>query len=205
MKLGLERSWGGRGTLNRLLFVTNNRDKFREVELIANEYGIEVEQAGIDKLEIQSEDLVKIAKVAAFNAYLELGEPVLVEDAGLFVNALNGFPGPYSSFVYKTIGCKGLLKLLEGVYDRSAFFRSAAVLIHEPYVLTSIGEAHGCIAREARGVKGFGFDPIFVPEGADRTFGEMDVEEKNRYSHRGRSISKVFKQLLTLIYGKNIE
>lgn len=191
--------------LNRIFFVTNNKNKFIEVSSIAERYGIIVEQAKISKLEVQSEDLLKIAKIAAFNAYMELGEPVLVEDAGLFVKALNGFPGPYSSFVYRTIGCKGLLKLLEGVNDRSAYFMSASVLIYEPYVLTSIGEVHGKIIHEPRGTKGFGFDPIFVPEGCSKTFGEMDVEEKNTYSHRARSVGKVFKQLLSLIYGKNVE
>jgi XTP/dITP diphosphohydrolase len=185
----------GINTLAKIYFATSNKHKYVEVKSIAEKYGVHIEQLSGEKLEIQSSDLLNIAKTAALYVYMRFNKPVLVEDAGLFIEALNGFPGPYSSYVYKTLGIKGVLKLLEGVENRRACFRSAAVLVYEPYIISSIGEACGTIIDKPRGSKGFGFDPIFVPEGSSRTFGEMDIDEKNKYSHRARSVDKVFKTL----------
>lgn len=187
--------------LNEIIFVTDNQSKIREVEPIARRYGYKIIQAKIPKLEVQSEDLTRIAKTAALVAYSMVNKPLFVEDAGLFIEALNGFPGPYSSYVYKTLGCKGLLKLLEGSENRSACFRSVVALIYEPYLIVESGESCGYICWEPRGSGGFGFDPIFVPHGSDKTFAEMDIEEKNKYSHRGRAIDKAFKRLLSLLNG----
>jgi len=185
---------------NRIIFVTSNKHKYMEALPIARRYGFELEQYSGLKFEIQSDDLLEIAKFAALNSYMLLQKPVLVEDAGLYVVDLNGFPGPYSSYVYRTIGCEGVLKLMEKAVDRRAFFRSAAVLIHEPYIITHVAEVHGYIAEKPRGDKGFGFDPIFIPEGSDKTFGEMDVDEKNKYSHRARSVDHVFRELETKLF-----
>lgn len=178
-----------------ICFATGNAHKYAEAEAVAREYGITLKQCPGVKREIQSDSLEEVAKHAALTAYMELGQPVLVEDAGLFVKALNGFPGPYSSYVYKTIGWKGLLKLMKDVEDRSACFKSVAVLVYEPFLITGVGEVCGAVATEARGVKGFGFDPVFIPEGYSVTFAEMDVVEKNMVSHRARALRSVFKTL----------
>jgi XTP/dITP diphosphohydrolase len=178
-----------------ICFATGNRHKYAEAEAIARERGVILKQCPGVKREIQSDSLEEVAKHAALTAYMELGVPVLVEDAGLFIKALNGFPGPYSSYVYKTIGYAGLLKLMEGVEDRSACFKSVAVLVYEPFLITGVGEVCGTVAYEARGVEGFGFDPVFIPDGYDKTFAEMSVEEKNRVSHRARALRSVFKTL----------
>ena len=114
----------------------------------------------------------------------------MVEDAGLFIEALKGFPGPYSSYVYKTLGVQGILKLMEGVKRREAYFLSAIAYAEpglEPKVF--LGKVEGFIVPEARGSKGFGFDPIFQPKGSEKTFAEMGVEEKNRFSHRAKALS----------------
>jgi XTP/dITP diphosphohydrolase len=182
-------------TLNKIYFITSNKHKFLEVKDIAEKYDFHIEQLPGEKLEIQSNNLLDIARTAALYAYLRLGKPVLVEDAGLFIEKLNGFPGPYSSYVYKTLGLDGVLKLLEGIEDRRACFRSASVLVYEPYIISAIGEVCGTIIEEPRGSRGFGFDPIFIPEGSNKTFAEMNVEEKNRYSHRAKAVDKVFKTL----------
>ncbi|MGB9827424.1 MAG: non-canonical purine NTP pyrophosphatase, partial [Thermosphaera sp.] len=81
------------------------------------------------------------------------------------------------------------------VEDRSACFESVAVLVYEPFLITGVGEVCGVLATEARGVKGFGFDPVFIPEGYSVTFAEMDVVEKNMVSHRARALRSVFKTL----------
>lgn len=188
--------------MNEIYFLTNNKHKFLEVKTIADKYGFKIIQYNGEKIEIQSEDLLEIAKTAAFYAYLKLRKPVLVEDAGLFIEALKGFPGPYSSYIFKTIGCTGILELMKNIRNRKAVFRSASVLIYEPYILSSQAEIYGIIAYEVRGDKGFGFDPIFIPEGSNKTFGEMSIEEKNKYSHRARSIEYIFAKL-KLLLGEN--
>jgi len=182
---------GGRSL--RFVVVTRNPGKAREFEKIFSERGLRFRVEPMETPEIQSEDLREVAGKSALYAYDVLREPVMVEDAGLFIEALNGFPGPFSSYVYKTIGVEGILKLMRDVEDRRARFISVIAFyspITEP-VKFFTGEVEGYISEEVRGSKGFGFDPIFVPaEGDGRTFGEMEVEEKNRFSHRARAARK---------------
>lgn len=174
--------------------------KYEEVKPIAESYGIALEVCSDIKLEVQSDRLEDIAVKSAMIIYAISGKPVLVEDAGLFIEALNGFPGPYSSYVYKTIGIKGVLKLLNGVSNRRAYFKSASAIAFHKGVLLATGIVYGQIALEPRGSKGFGFDPIFIPEGAEKTFAEMSVEEKNSISHRAQSVRKVFELFIKSIY-----
>ncbi|KXA90596.1 hypothetical protein AKJ37_01430 [candidate division MSBL1 archaeon SCGC-AAA259I09] len=176
-----------------LIFVTSNQHKFEEARTLAEEYEIEIEQRDVPYIEIQTDNLADIVKPGAQQAYRMSGAPCFVEDAGLFINALNGFPGPYSSYVFKTLGNQGILRLLEGVDDRRAEFRSAL-----GYCGNSIkvfeGKVKGTIAKEERGSKGFGYDPIFIPDmGGEGTFAEMSMEMKNALSHRANSIEKFVK------------
>jgi len=178
--------------LIRLLFITKNRHKVIEAQISIEQVGlgkfINLELLEIPKLEIQSDDLKEIAIFAARNVYKRLEErkAIVVEDAGLFIESLNGFPGPYSNYVYRTIGIKGILKLLKGIDNRRAEFVSVIVVIHPEFgEMVFEGKAQGYIAYEAKGDKGFGFDPIFIPKGHSKTFAEMNIEEKCRYSHRG--------------------
>ncbi|WFO76318.1 XTP/dITP diphosphatase [Desulfurococcaceae archaeon MEX13E-LK6-19] len=179
--------------------MTSNKHKFNEVAVIAEKLGICLEMLPGKKIEIQSSSLMDIAFYSALENYKEFRKPILVEDAGLFIEALNGFPGPYSSYVYKTIGVKGILKLMEGIENRRAYFSSAVVLIHEPYLIKCEERVYGYISNEPRGTGGFGFDPIFVPEGDTRTFAEMSIDEKNKYSHRAKAVSKAFNKLISLL------
>ncbi|MFX0161858.1 MAG: XTP/dITP diphosphatase [Candidatus Hodarchaeota archaeon] len=178
---------------NKLLFATSNIGKFREAVKVLEKYGLEIEMAQIKRFEIQSDDLVEIAKISALFALEEVKNPVIVEDAGLFIEALNLFPGPYSSYVYKTIRLDGILKLMENVKNRQAYFMSAiAYCKSESEVKIFKGRVDGTIIHEKRGEKGFGFDPIFCPkEGDGRTFAEMSTEEKSMLSHRGKSFKKL--------------
>lgn len=175
----------------RIYFATGNEGKFREAEEVLSRYGIEVEMVDLDYPEIQSDSLEEIAVGGVRWCVERLMEPVFVEDSGLFVDALNGFPGPYSAYVFDTIGNEGILKLMEGVEDRSARFLSV-VAFCEPggKPVTFTGEVRGRIAEEERGEEGFGFDPIFVPEGDRRTFAEMGVQEKCKISHRTRALER---------------
>ena len=141
------------------------------------------------------EDLEYIAVSSAILIYSITRKPIIVEDAGLFIKALNGFPGPFSNYVFKTIGINGILKLMNGINLRDATFKSVMVYYDGRSMLVSRGECKGFIAYCARGNKGFGFDPIFIPEGETRTFAEMEVYEKNRLSHRGKAARNLALQI----------
>lgn len=146
----------------------------------------------MEYLEIQSDTVEEVARRGAKEACNMTGAPCFVEDSGLFIQALRGFPGPYSNFVFRTIGNQGILKLMAGETMRRARFMSA-VGYCEPGggPLAFTGSVEGRIAEEIRGSHGFGYDPIFIPEEGDgRTFGEMAMEEKNLLSHRGRAIKR---------------
>ncbi|MEW6592169.1 MAG: XTP/dITP diphosphatase [Candidatus Hadarchaeota archaeon] len=181
-----------------LVFVTSNPHKFEEVQEIAARQGVEVTRSQIPYIEIQSDSLEEIVQVGAQQASALFRAPCFVEDAGLFVDALKGFPGPYSKYAFMTIGNQGLLKLLDGVPDRGAEFRSA-VGYCAPGGKTSVfsGKVRGTITTSPRGLKGFGFDPIFSPEGENLTFGEMSTAEKNKFSHRARAVEEFIRWFKT--------
>ena len=177
-----------------IYFATGNKGKFAEATHIAKTFGITLKRMKTEKTEIQSDELEAIASFAAKCASETARHSVIAEDAGLFVNGLRGFPGPYSAYVFKTIGSDGVLNLLKGATDRSASFRAVVSFARPrgPPICFS-GEVRGVIARRPRGSLGFGFDPIFVPTQADgRTFAEMNTLEKNLLSHRAKAFVKFF-------------
>ena len=173
-----------------LIFVTGNDHKFLEAKVLASLFGIEIVQEKTGYTEIQSDSLEEIVRRGVREVSSKLGAACFVEDAGLFVHRLGGFPGPYSKYVFLTIGNAGILRLLEGMNDRRAEFRSVVGYCEpEGDPVLFVGVCPGKISTEARGDKGFGFDPIFEPEdGGGKTFAEMDVGEKNKFSHRGRAL-----------------
>jgi len=182
-------------TIKVAFFVTGNVHKFQEACHVLSKYKIATAMLNIEAIEIQDDDLKKIAATSASDAAHRSGLPVLVEDAGLFINALNGFPGPYSNYIYRTIGTRGVLKLMERINERDAYFQSVVAFCNagektEPVCFE--GKVDGKITFEERGKQGFGFDPIFEPKeyGNEATFAEMSTEEKNRYSHRAQALRK---------------
>jgi XTP/dITP diphosphohydrolase len=176
-----------------LKFVTTNSHKFREIGEIAARYGIDLEMVDRSYPETQSHDLAEIAEEGARMCATELGKGFFVEDSGLFVDRLKGFPGPYSSYVNSTIGNAGILALLGDNEERSAFFLSIICYFDGEYHVFE-GRVDGTIAHEVRGRSGFGFDPIFIPSGAEKTFAEMGYL-KNEFSHRSRSAEIFFRSL----------
>jgi XTP/dITP diphosphohydrolase len=147
----------------------------------------DIEQKNIGYHEIQADTLEEVVAYGLNEVVARIKGPVMIEDAGLFVDALLGFPGVYSAYVQHTIGNKGLLRLMEGIDDRRASFRSIVGYV-EPGIdpVTFMGEMSGRIGFEERGCKGFGYDPIFYV--GDRSLGEMELPEKNAISHRGASM-----------------
>jgi XTP/dITP diphosphohydrolase len=164
--------------------------KFDEVRRVLAEYGLATVMLKIKTFEVQDDDVENIAKMSALSAFREVNLPVIVEDAGLFIEALNGFPGPYSSYAYRTIGVNGILKLMNGVDNRKAQFKSVVAFCNSINSVKCFhGVSNGRISEKPRGSGGFGFDPIFEPEEKPgRTFAEMSIEEKNMFSHRAKAI-----------------
>lgn len=169
-----------------LRFATTNDGKVRE----AREYLDDVEQFDYDYVEIQSDDLAEIAARGAQEAFeaSDGDAPVIVDDAGLFVDALGGFPGPYSAFVEHTLGVERVWQVVEREENQRAQFRGVVAYADGETVETFDGAVRGRIVAP-RGDGGFGYDPIFEHDGV--TFAEMDTEAKNALSHRGRALAKL--------------
>lgn len=167
--------------------VTGNLHKFGEARQALSEYNIAVGMLGkIDAVEIQDDDIENVARTSVMDAVRKSRLPVVVEDAGLFIKALNEFPGPYSSFVFRTIGNDGVLKLMRNVVDRGACFKSSVAFSspERSRPLCFSGRVEGEIVERKYGRRGFGFDPIFKPLLSKKTFAQMTIEEKNMHSHR---------------------
>ena len=174
-------------------FMTENPHKFREVKSILGTQGIQIRHLKRAKIELQDSSLEKIARHAIKTASVDHPGLLLVEDSGLFIDALRGFPGPFSSYVYETIGLKGILGLMEG-RKRSAYFQtSVAVGSTSLPTRTFTGKVRGSISRKIIGSAGFGYDPIFIPKGSRETFGQSTAEFKNKNSHRARAFLKFAK------------
>jgi XTP/dITP diphosphohydrolase len=179
--------------MRTLRFVTTNPGKVREAEkYLADVY--DVEQHDYDYTEIQSDELADIAARGAEDAYgaQDADVPVVVDDAGLFVRALDGFPGPYSSYVEDTLGVERVWRLAEDLEDRRAAFRCVVAYADGDTTETFAGAVQGTIVAP-RGDGGFGYDPIFEHDG--ETFAEMATGEKNALSHRGRALAKLADRL----------
>jgi len=173
-------------------FVTSNIHKFQEARRVLSEYKIATAKLKVGAVEIQDDSLENIAKFSALDAVKNCGLPIFVGDSGLFVEALNGFPGPYSAYVYRTVGTKGILKLMKHIENRDAYFQSViAFSSPEEQPTCFSGKVEGKISLQELGTSGFGYDPIFEPsKGNGRTFAEMTTTEKNEYSHRAEALRK---------------
>jgi XTP/dITP diphosphohydrolase len=177
----------------RAVFVTTNEHKHREVERIL---GVELERAALsprDIPEVQTLDFAEVAAHKARSAYDLLGRPpypVLVEDSGIVVGGWNGLPGALTKWFLASVGNEGLLEMLCGGDRRARAVCAVAVTDAGGEVRVFQGEVSGEIAPSPRGAGGFGWDPIFIPEGAELTYAEMG-EAKNRDSHRARAFRRV--------------
>lgn len=178
--------------MKTIYFITGNKGKLYEVKEKLKNLDVTVIQEDLGYPEVQGDSLKEVARYGVEHIKKRFLHPFIIEDAGLFVDALDGFPGVYSKYVFFTIGCKGILKLLEDKKRRTAVFRSVYAY-SEPNKkpLFFIGECQGIIATKERGERGFGYDPIFIPDSETKTFAEMSTEEKNTFSHRGKALDKL--------------
>jgi len=186
-------------TTSLLYFVSSNENKFVEVEKILereNERNKDKVKRSLKILfskviikKIQTESILEVAEDKVKKAFDIIKSPVIIEDDGLFIDDLNGFPGIYSSFVYKTIGNKGILNLLKDreKVKRSASFLSVFSFFDGKIIESFICEIIGYITTKIY-TEGWGCDPIIKPENEDKTYGQINILKKNEISHRAKSL-----------------
>lgn len=211
----------------KIWFLTGNLGKVEEANNHLGKLGYEVEQLKIDEeiVEPQCDDLLSVTQAKITQAISHLPNKtdfLLVEDAGLFVDNLDGFPGVYSAYALQTIGCNGILKLLSHLTSedpvmngqlRGAHFQAVAALWNGQEIIFGKGKCSGWISQQIDGEGGFGFDPIFVPFDLDglgnslsagnygetsthgATFAAVGLETKQLFSHRSRALNDLISQL----------
>ncbi len=190
----------------KLLVATTNRGKVEEIKRVLEPLGFEI-ILPVRKLEVEESGhtFLENAYLKAEAYYKEFRMPSLADDSGLEVKALEGFPGVFSSRFYEIdfggkeepidtvdeANIRKLLRMLEGKDDRRARFVAYVVVYFGGKGIFSHGECRGEITQEPRGSGGFGYDPVFKPEGYERTMAELTPEEKDAISHRGKALRRL--------------
>ncbi len=175
---------------DKIVLMTQNQHKLTELRPLFERFNVSFETTSMEKFEIRADDVEAVAHKAAITAYDALKRPVVLDDSGLFVDALNGFPGTYSAYVLKTIGNAGILRLMNHIDERTAKFVTAVGYADGDTIQTFVGVMSGNIARTPAGEEGFGYDPIFIPQGETRTYAQMSLSEKVNTSHRTKAFRK---------------
>ena len=165
--------------MQKITLVTGNWAKLFNTQNKLKPYGIDVDNIKMDTIEIQADTAEEVAAYSAKYAADVLKKDVLKIDSGLYVNGLNGFPGPYTHYCEDTIGNKGLLKMMKGMQDRTAEFREALAYCQpgkEPVVFSSTTK--GKIALRESGKHGYSWDFVFIPDGKEVTLGHFEDKER---------------------------
>ena len=187
----------------KIIFASHNHKKTEEIRALLPAHISLLNLHDLSQTETIPEDEPTIEGNSAFKAnwvYEKYGVPCFADDTGLEVNALDGAPGVHSAR-YAGEGrsdeanMQKLQTNLGHATDRSAQFKTVITFRDKNVTEQFTGLVKGEIAKEAKGTKGFGYDPIFCPEGLDRSFAEMELTEKNQYSHRARALSKLIEYL----------
>ena len=166
------------------VLVTGNVNKWREAERIL---GFAIERVELELDELQAESVSAVALGKAEAAFRKLGRKVIVEDAGVELIGLGGFPGPFIKYWEKLGGLSSICRAADGLGERGVRAVCALGICAGAGAEVVTGVALGSIALEPRGTNGFGWDAIFIPEGETRTFGEMAPAEKDAHSHRRKA------------------
>lgn len=170
----------------KISFVTGNAHKAVEVAAFFGG-AIEIAHVPLDIPELRSDDVGTIAREKAKYAFAHLKTPVIVDDTGFMIDALNGFPGPYAAYVLSTIGNAGILKLMDEVPHRNASFTTAIAYADAQEIMVFLGTIEGRITTAPRGTGGFGYDPIFEVDG--KTLAEIPLDKKSKISHRALALT----------------
>jgi XTP/dITP diphosphohydrolase len=190
---------------NQLVFATNNKHKLEEIRHLA---GTHIQLLSLGDLGFtgdipeEADTIEGNAAQKAWCIFDRFGIDCFADDTGLEIEALHGEPGVYSAR-YAGENCSfednmnKVLAAMQGVENRKARFRTVIALIEKGKLTTFQGEITGIITPEKHGLRGFGYDPVFLPDGFERTFAEMDLGEKNRISHRALAVQKLIDYLIT--------
>ena len=179
----------------KLKVITSNPGKVREYQESLSHLGIEMEHLHLPYDEIQTFDLEEVVDKGIIEILGKGIDGFIIDDSGLFINGLKGFPGVWSAFVQKTIGNEGILKLMENVDDRDAEFRCCIGCHMKGETIIVTGICKGKILYEEKGTGGFGYDPLFSLDGMT-SFAQISTEEKNRFSHRGNATRLLIEEIL---------
>ncbi len=190
----------------KLVFATNNPNKLKELQaLVGKKYQLlGLKDIGcFEEIPEEQPTLEGNARQKAFYVYDNYGYSCFADDTGLEVEALNGEPGVYSARYAgedKDAGANmnKLLHEMAKINNRKARFRTVISLVINGEEKQFEGVAEGEITREKKGDSGFGYDPVFLPEGHSKTFAEMELQDKNKISHRGRAVQKLIQYLQTI-------
>lgn len=177
-----------------MIFATSNHQKLKEFESIL---GIKLNHSDLDLDEIQSIDVEEVATHKAKQAYGILKEPVIVEDTGLYFEELNGLPGALIKFFVKKLTLEHICSLIKE--NRKATAVTCIAFFDGKDLKIFKGETKGEISTEPRGANGFGWDPIFIPEGYSQTFAEITSEEKEYKFMRKEAIKKLKNSIDNLV------
>jgi XTP/dITP diphosphohydrolase len=165
------------------VFVTGRPEKAIE----AARLGFRLERVDCDLVEPQEIDPARVVEAKAREAWRLLSRPVLVEDSGLSVDAWGGFPGALVKWLEKSAGVAAIPRMLDAFEGRGSAATCALAYFDGSRIIAATGTCRGTIAPAPRGGNGFGWDSIFIPEGGQLTFAEMEGEQKDRVSHRRRA------------------
>lgn len=168
------------------MLITSNKGKFEEYKGIFTRNRLKLELMYLSYPEEQLDTLEEVAERSSYYLRGMIKDDFIIDDSGLFIESLQGFPGVYSSYVNKTIGNQGILKIMETKKNRNAVFKTC-IAYYDKNLHLFTGEVPGRIISEMKGENGFGFDPIFVPEEASKTYAQMATHEKNSLSHRSKA------------------
>jgi non-canonical purine NTP pyrophosphatase (RdgB/HAM1 family) len=166
------------------VLVTGNPGKVAEARLAI---GPDLEAVEVDLPEIQSLDYLEVLRAKADEAWRRVGRPLVVEEAGLDLAALNGFPGPLVKWMLEAVGAEGLARTAASLGDPRASSRCFLLYKDGDREIVAEGRTEGTLVLPGRGTHGFGWDPVFQPEGSALTFAELTGLEKGEVSHRGKA------------------
>ena len=178
----------------RISIITSNPGKVREYQRSFEKLGIEAVHLKMPYDEVQSSDLEEVVRKGLDELRAKGLSDFIIDDSGLFIDHLRGFPGVWSAYVQKTIGNDGILKLMKDAENRDAAFKCCIGCSIGGREIIVTGVCGGVILEEERGTEGFGYDPIFSHDGR-RSFSEIEIDEKNDVSHRGNAVRMLIEEM----------
>jgi non-canonical purine NTP pyrophosphatase (RdgB/HAM1 family) len=178
--------------LGKATLVTGNPGKIEEARRLC---GFDMKASALDLPEVQSLNIEEVLRAKAHKAFGQLETPIVVDETGLELVALNGFPGCLVKWMLEAVGADGLAQTAYSLGDPRATARCALLYFDGKHEVLAEGTTSGSLVRPPRGGGGFGWDPVFQPDGYELTFAELSGPEKDAISHRGAA----WHQLIVLL------